>query len=619
MNNKILLDRYILQENLGRGSSGEVDLAWDSRIRRNVAIKRIPLPARAYASSIPGLEEARTGAQLHDARIVNVFDFEISDREAFLIMEFVDGMSLGTLMDRVSEMLSLDEIASIVQNVGKALQHAHNNHVLHLDVKPDNILINSSGMSKVTDFGIARLASSEGFGFATAGTIGYMPPEQLQGQEVDEKTDQWAFASMIYELIVGENPFVAKSFTESLQVIQTAEIFLPSAINEDLDTGADDVLFKALNPNPAIRYDSIADFVTELMPYLGKPKSGRGKLKKHVKLLADPIILGSPEERMRSMLESSTSLEENTPPISENDEDFYDSDTTENFDEYYDDEDDYYDSRRLVPKLAIRNCIGERGSLVIGKIVNAASTGTVMYLGVGAMEIPFWFAPWVAAAVGAVLGAIIPRIAFVIAFLSLGIGIIAAGWVPNGVILLAICAIWWLAIGKDGQVEAGCGLLAPALGLINLGYLQPLACGYFLSIKKATITALFSAAIMMILCPITSSQELSALNPQIEHYATTSSDLSYIYYEGSIWINAGAWIAAALVMSLLAEHRSKAISLAGVGLSIGIIVVLRMLGRAVFDQDLQLFTPNIIISLVISALIGLIVIWLHDQTKTSRP
>ncbi|MBR2522526.1 MAG: serine/threonine protein kinase [Coriobacteriales bacterium] len=279
MESELLLNRYILQDRLGGGSGGEVNLAWDTRMRRNVAIKRIPLPIYQQSDSIPGLEEARTAAKLSDQRIISVHDFEETGNEALLIMEFVDGISLGALMDTIPRLLTPDEIASIAQNVGKALQYAHNHNVLHLDVKPDNVMLDMSGQTKMTDFGLARLGQRSGFGVATGGTIGYMPPEQLSGGEVSEATDQWAFAMVIYELVTGSNPFIAPTFAESANLIASSDIYLPSSIREEFDEEFDEILFTALSIDPQERFASIGEFITELIPHLGNPKNGRARLK----------------------------------------------------------------------------------------------------------------------------------------------------------------------------------------------------------------------------------------------------------------------------------------------------------------------------------------------------
>ena len=166
----LILDRYRPLETSGKGGSGTVQICWDTRIQRRVAIKRNAIPNSTEDGQIPGLAEARTGAMLKHPNIVSVIDFETSGQEAFLIMEAIDGPTLSHVIDNTHKgELDLDIIAAVTHAVGEALDFAHENAVLHLDIKPDNILIEQSGRIKVTDFGISELSHSQGFNQATGG------------------------------------------------------------------------------------------------------------------------------------------------------------------------------------------------------------------------------------------------------------------------------------------------------------------------------------------------------------------------------------------------------------------------------------------------------------------
>ncbi len=625
MDSDILLGRYIIQDTLGAGSGGVVNLAWDTRIRRNVAIKRIKLPRHQMGSAVPGLEEARTGAQLHDSRIVNVYDFEVEGGEALLIMEFVDGMSLGDIMDRIPRMLTHDEVASIAQNVGKALQHAHKNHVLHLDVKPDNILVDSSGTSKVTDFGIARLAKGSGFGAATAGTIGYMPPEQLRGEQVDERSDQWAFAAMLYELLVGDNPFIAGTFMESLDLVETSEIYLPSSIVDELDPKIDDVLFRALSPNPDDRYDSVSDLVSDLLPHLGKPKTGRSSLSGLVGELGQKVVLGSPEDRITAMISASGKGNYGTAPtIADVDDDYDDQDD----DLYFDDEEpayagafgktvvrEDYDERKWVRRRSFRDIVDESRFKIAGRVVGALSSGAIAWLGASSAPLPWPITTLVAAlAVGAV-GAISPSIGAVVSLALLGVGAIYAGWLPQGIIILVLTAIWWMAEGRRGVAESNCATLAPSAGLIGMAMISPIACGYFLSMKKAMIASGFGVAVMLIAFPITASSELWSLLPSFldSNSASTGAFLN-IYNSLSLWTWAAGWVCGALAMSMLANRGSKMLSLLGVALCIGIIIASKVLGISIAGEPVG-FGAGDIAAFALPPIAGIVMVWLCESPR----
>ena len=617
MDSNLLLDRYVIQETLGSGSGGVVNLAWDTRMQRNVAIKRIELPAHKDLAQIPGLDEARTAAQLHDSRIVNVFDFEVTDDEALLIMEFVDGISLGALMDRIPRMLTLDEVASIVSNVGKALQHAHQHHVLHLDVKPDNILIDTTGMSKMTDFGIGRLARLGGFGEATGGTIGYMPPEQLQGQAITEKSDQWAFAVVVYELLVGEDPFIRSSFAESLQAMQHEEIPLPSSVDEELDPGIDDVIFKALSLNPDERYPSVAKFVAALSPYLGTARTGRGRLGKLVSVFGDEIALGSPEERMAAIED----MDDYGPGEQLHFDEFYYDDETEmlpvqpddDIDGYGEDIVDPYDERRVVKRRSYKNRLSERGISIITRAVAVVCNAAIAYLGMLSIPFPDAWMGWALVGVAALVGLIVPRVAPLVSLATLGAGMVFANWIPQAVILIVVSLVWWLFLGRRGGAEANCGVLAPAAGLLGFAYLQPLFTGYLMRVRDALFTGLFGVVLMMVVFPLTGSGELFKTSLGfIPHTAGAQTALVEVYWSTGLWISVVAWLLATLAMSVLANRGSKALSMVGALISTAIIIISRVLFGIVGGTLPALMTVDFVLAVLLPLVIVWVAIWIHS-------
>ncbi len=685
MDSNLLLNRYVVQESLGSGSGGTVNLAWDTRIQRNVAIKRIPLPQNSNQAMAPGLEEARTAAQLHDSRIVNVYDFEIEGNEALLIMEFVDGMSLGTLMDRIPRKLDLDEIASVVQNVGKALQHAHQHHVLHLDVKPDNILINTSGQSKVTDFGIGKLASSRFvpapnmqmpmqassatgmYGAAVGGTIGYMPPEQIEGQNVTAKTDQWAFAVLIYELLVGENPFIASTFEQSLFELQNANIVVPSAANQNLSEEVDDILFRAMSLNPEDRYPSVAQFVSAIMPCLGEPKKGKTRLAKLTETLQDSITLGSPQDRMAVLrklsLGSPADNAQDTEYIEDELEETvatngkwyrdrgnsarYDSTNSDPASSEFENDprahlshaaDESYDECLPAKELPqIKNCISKRAAKVITRVVGGIACAIITFIGMcglacideqasfdflqngpAALFLTSNFAlptiTIIAVCAIAAVGALWPRFGSFAALIVLGVGTIASGYMANGVVILATSAIWWAFVGRLSNEASNCCLLAPCLGIISLAYMQPILCGWCLDLKKAILTSIMGVVLMVTLFPITGGGDIFACTLQFAPH-NTANDLaaSSVYGKTWVWINAVGWIASTVVMWLLAKHGNKLLSLMGIALATAIIVVSRGLGAMTGGIVGQTFSPVAVAALALPLVAMAFVIWMCDD------
>lgn len=298
---RLILDRYRPLEELAAGGFGTVVLAWDTRIQRRVAIKRLWLPVDS--AGVPqrptGLGEARTAAMLNHPSIVTVFDFDTDADEAFLVMEYVDGISLGDLLDRLKGPLNLDETAAVVEAVSSALRFAHDNGVLHLDIKPDNVLIDRDGRVKVTDFGMAEVSSLAGHRAAWGGTAGYMPLEQLEGERVNERTDEWALAVVTFECLTGVNPFAETGSDAAIANLEIFEPPQPSSYEPGLPAELDEVLAVGLGARPADRYPSVAELAAELLPLLGDPASGRDLLADLVaEYAAEPESHAEPLERV---------------------------------------------------------------------------------------------------------------------------------------------------------------------------------------------------------------------------------------------------------------------------------------------------------------------------------
>lgn len=336
--NNLILDRYNPVSVAGEGGYGKVIVAWDTRIRRYVAIKCIKLRSnysdsegntinvdqvtnRLYENNeseattkinphnqtlknnqnsfstnpinwqedLPGLAEARTAAMIQDSNIVTVYDFELQNSTAYIIMEYVEGYTLTQFLSSFKNDITLDMITFIFNEVSKAISAAHKQGVLHLDIKPDNILIDKQGNVKVTDFGLATLSDEFGYGRANAGTIGYIPPEQIRQQNLDVRCDEWALASITYEMLTGTNPFFTNSFTSSLNAIYDNTIVPPSRYWQDLSPLLDDVLFKALSPDARNRYITVNEFRDFLTPFMGRPKAGKRQISQLLKQNANTM------------------------------------------------------------------------------------------------------------------------------------------------------------------------------------------------------------------------------------------------------------------------------------------------------------------------------------------
>ena len=584
----LILNRYRPLAEAGTGGYGTVIVAWDPRIQRRVAIKEmqvdpelIPAPTEdgiAYSiGDIPGLEEARTAALLSDPHIVGVLDFEIKENIAYLIMEYVDGCTLTQLMHDYPDEMTLEIIGAVFQSVAHALQVAHENQVLHLDIKPDNVLINRQGEVKVTDFGLATLSSSEGFDHAAGGTIGYMPPEQMNLEPLDVRCDEWALAALTYEMITQSNPFFAPDLDTAKKVINGAELVLPHLCMEGLDPQADDVIFYALDPDREERYANVADFAEELQPFLGNPKTGKRQL---------AALVGSANEDV---------VDATTPPAS-------------------------------VSALDRTDPRGGRILMRLWSVVNAGLLGAVglscltPWIG-SVQELPFWGA----LAVIVLAAAIIPHVGALFAAATFGLALIAQGAYLAGAVLLAAACLWWWFAGRRGTEQACTTLSVIPLGALGLGAVTPMLCGYFLKMKDAAISAAFATllALAMAGSSTTTLVNWSPLTLWNSAELATTNSLAFEAIRGiattpGLWIEGASWIIAAATMAAFCSRSNRALGFIGALLA-GAILLLATFASVWLDSGGTTIMPNLfdfaraVVPLVVGGVLSIYGVPLRDE------
>ncbi|MGA9013768.1 MAG: serine/threonine-protein kinase, partial [Acetobacteraceae bacterium] len=205
------LGKYEVKRSLGRGAMGTVYEGWDPIIARRVAIKTVRLPDSADPETEEALarfrREAQAAGRLTHPNIVGVFDYGETNDLAYIVMEFVDGPPLKTLLDK-QERFALPDAVRVMEDVLAGLQFSHERGVVHRDIKPANVMLTSSGQAKIADFGIARIESSSMTQAGTLlGTPAYMSPEQFMGQVVDARSDIYSSGVLLYQLLTGERPF----------------------------------------------------------------------------------------------------------------------------------------------------------------------------------------------------------------------------------------------------------------------------------------------------------------------------------------------------------------------------------------------------------------------------
>jgi formylglycine-generating enzyme required for sulfatase activity len=276
---------YRVLGRLGWGAMGVVYLAEQETPRRRVALK--VLRADCHEPTVRGRfeREARSLARLSHPGIAHIYESGVVPTEvgeqAFLALELVPG---GTLREHCREQ-GLDDRARIelVIALCEAVQHAHDHGVLHRDLKPDNVLIDAGGRPKIVDFGVARLADEVRESLCTRtgqliGTVAYMSPEQLRGAQVDERTDQYALAVMLYELLTGHLPTESRAGTlvEAVRRVDHEDPTPPSTHDPRLRGDLETVLLKALESEPARRYARVEDLAQDLRSVLeGRPVIAR--------------------------------------------------------------------------------------------------------------------------------------------------------------------------------------------------------------------------------------------------------------------------------------------------------------------------------------------------------
>jgi serine/threonine-protein kinase len=243
---------YRVLDRLGRGGMGEVFLAYDDRLDRRVAIKRIRPDAGISDHRRERFRrEARLSARLNHPAIVQIYDIVTEGDLEYIVMEAVEGANLHTVMERGP--LGVPQVLGLARQLAEGLDAAHRQGIVHRDFKAENVLMTGSGQAKITDFGIAKqlLADSEDSltkGNAVLGTYRTMSPEQARGEEVDHRTDLFAFGVLLYEALTGRSPFEAENALATLNRVihfrQEPVRSLNPAVPEDLSALVDDLLEK---------------------------------------------------------------------------------------------------------------------------------------------------------------------------------------------------------------------------------------------------------------------------------------------------------------------------------------------------------------------------------------
>jgi len=260
------IKQYKVVEKIGSGGMGEVFKAFDTVLERHVAIKVMHRHLLNDAASDERfMREARMVAKSSHPNIVTIFEIGKTRNERFIVMEYVEGTPLDHVLQSKG-MFRPQHAVNLCKQILSGLQHAHKLEILHRDIKAENILVTANDRVKILDFGIAKMASSKGLTVAgdLLGTIEYMPPEQLMGEPIDQRSDLYAAGVVLYQMLTGSVPFVSDSPAAVLYKQLNEDPIPPSYYNKDVDKLLDRVVLKALSKAREDRWESAEAFAAAL-------------------------------------------------------------------------------------------------------------------------------------------------------------------------------------------------------------------------------------------------------------------------------------------------------------------------------------------------------------------
>ncbi len=339
-NGMFLADRYEILEQIGTGGMSDVYKAKCHKLNRFVAIKVLKNEFSQDKTFVTKFRaEAQSAAGLTHPNIVSVYDVGDEDGIYYIVMELVEGITLKKYIEKRGK-VPYKEAVSIAIQVAKGMEAAHSHHIVHRDIKPQNIIISKDGKVKVTDFGIAKAASSSTINSAAMGSVHYISPEQARGGYSDERTDIYSLGITLFEMITGTVPFDGdSSVSVAVRHIQD-EIPVPSTVAEDVPISIDKIILKCVQKKTERRYQSATELTSDLKKSLVMPDSD------FVKMM--PVYANNSNERnlTTDMVgfdnyddEDDEDIDDDLQDSSEEDN-YYDNDLVDDDDDDYDEDDD---------------------------------------------------------------------------------------------------------------------------------------------------------------------------------------------------------------------------------------------------------------------------------------
>ena len=263
---KRLDGRYEIRDIIGIGGMAVVYKAYDNIEDRIVAIKILKEEFSTNDEFLRRFKnESKAIAVLSHPNIVKVFDVSFGEIFQYIVMEYIDGITLKTYIENQGS-LHWNDAINFTTQILRGLQHAHDKGIVHRDIKPQNIMVLPDGTIKVTDFGIARFARNEHKTITdkVIGSVHYISPEQAKGEPTDEKTDMYSVGVMLYEMLTGKLPFEADSAVSVAIMQLQSEAQLPTEINPSIPLGVEQITLRAMRKDASLRYSSAAEMLRDL-------------------------------------------------------------------------------------------------------------------------------------------------------------------------------------------------------------------------------------------------------------------------------------------------------------------------------------------------------------------
>ena len=334
-----LADRYEILGKVGAGGMSDVYKAKDHILSRIVAIKVLKSEFSEDRTFVTKFRtEAQSAAVLEHPNIVNIYDVGSEDGLYYIVMEYVEGITLKTYIEKKGQ-LSFKESASIAIQVARGIEAAHGKNIIHRDIKPQNIMISTDGKVKVTDFGIAKAASSNTISSDVMGSVHYASPEQARNGFIDARSDVYSLGIVMYEMITGRVPFDGDTTVAvAIQHLQE-EIVKPSVYAPNIPVSFEGIILKCTQKTPDRRYQSMAELLNDLRHALTNPNENFVVIAPLVDNSRTKVIA---EEDLKEIKERGFTAEDDTDTDLDADMD--------DIDDEEDDEDDG-DDKLLNPKM----------------------------------------------------------------------------------------------------------------------------------------------------------------------------------------------------------------------------------------------------------------------------